>query len=103
MAARYVVEGRRVRFRLGAYDPRLPLVIDPCIEYATFLGGSGDDRGHALAVDSEGNAYVTGVTTSLDFPVTNGWGTKHPRLQIITIEELLRACLKTQSEDFGRR
>lgn len=40
--------------------------------YATLIGGSADDRASGVAVDGEGNAYVTGVTTSLDFPVTPG-------------------------------
>ncbi len=40
--------------------------------YATFLGGSGDERTGGIAVDSSGNAYVTGTTTSKNFPVTAG-------------------------------
>jgi uncharacterized protein (TIGR03437 family) len=38
--------------------------------YATYLGGSGNDEGFAIAVDSTGNAWVTGYTISNDFPVT---------------------------------
>lgn len=40
--------------------------------YATFLGGSGDETAGGIAVDSGGNAYVTGTTTSKNFPVTAG-------------------------------
>ena len=42
------------------------------LTYATFLGGSGEDRGYAIAVDEAGNAYVTGTTESSDFPATPG-------------------------------
>jgi hypothetical protein len=38
--------------------------------YSTFLGGTGDDEGRGVAVDAAGNAYLTGVTESSDFPVT---------------------------------
>lgn len=59
-------------FELGSYQPQYPLVIDPTLKYATFLGGAGDDRGRAVVVDSGGNAYVAGVTQSSDFPVVRG-------------------------------
>jgi hypothetical protein len=39
--------------------------------YATYLGGSGDDWGQAIAVDGAGNAYVTGATGSTNFPIMN--------------------------------
>ena len=39
--------------------------------YSTYLGGSGTDYGTAIAVDSSGSAYVTGIVTSGDFPVVN--------------------------------
>ncbi|HET9791281.1 MAG TPA: SBBP repeat-containing protein, partial [Candidatus Angelobacter sp.] len=40
--------------------------------YATFLGGSGDESVGGIRVDASGNAYVTGSTTSKNFPVTPG-------------------------------
>src|SRR5262249_524131 len=40
--------------------------------YSTFLGGAKDDLGYAIAVDSSGSAYVTGRTSSTDFPTTKG-------------------------------
>ncbi|MGE5397654.1 MAG: SBBP repeat-containing protein [Chitinophagales bacterium] len=43
------------------------------LEYCGFIGGSADDYGYGIAVDSIGRAYVTGMTYSPDFPVTVGW------------------------------
>ncbi|MFF2090574.1 SBBP repeat-containing protein [Paenibacillus sp. NPDC058174] len=54
------------------YDGDHPLVIDPAIIYSTFLGGSGFEEGLAIAVDDFGHAYVTGSTTSTNFPLTPG-------------------------------
>jgi hypothetical protein len=59
-------------FAIGDYDRSQPLVIDPTLSYSTYLGGTGDERGTGIAVDSSGRAYVSGVTDSLDFPVRGG-------------------------------
>ena len=39
--------------------------------YATLLGGSGGDSGNAIAIDAGGNAYITGNTNSINFPLKN--------------------------------
>ncbi|HEX8069449.1 MAG TPA: SBBP repeat-containing protein [Pyrinomonadaceae bacterium] len=62
----------RVRFRLGAYDHSRPLVIDPVLAYATYLGGNDAEYGQAVAIDAAGNAYVAGYTMSTDLPTTAG-------------------------------
>jgi len=69
----YVLKNaRQVSFQVAAYDARRPLVIDPTLFYSTYLGGSGDDEGYAIAVDGAGNAYVTGCAGSANFPTTSG-------------------------------
>jgi hypothetical protein len=64
-----LLEGNQVGFVIGAYDVSQPLVIDPTLVYGTFNGGSGVDQGFGVAVDSAGNAYVTGLTNSATFPM----------------------------------
>ena len=46
-------------------------MIDPVLNYSTYLGGSGADTAGGIAVDTAGNAYVAGFTTSADFPIRN--------------------------------
>ena len=73
--AEYVLDpDNRVRYAIGAYDPRLPLVIDPNLHYATYLGGSALDVGYDVALDAQGNVYVTGEARSPNFPVKNAIG-----------------------------
>ncbi len=67
----YVLSGDQVRLKVGPYEPELPLVIDPVLFYSTFLGGSSNDVAYDIAVDTNGAAYVTGYTYSLDFVITD--------------------------------
>ncbi len=59
-------------FEVASYNKEYPLVIDPGLEYSTFLGGSNDDKPFDIAIDTSGNAYVYGLTLSSNFPTTAG-------------------------------
>ena len=72
VAGSYVLRGSyQVGFQVAAYDSKKSLIIDPVLSYSTYLGGGGDDIGFGIAVDSAGNAYVTGNTAAVDFPTAN--------------------------------
>ena len=59
---------QQIAFEIGPYDAARPLVIDPVLVYSTYLGGASEDLGYGIAVDSAGNAYVVGETSSINFP-----------------------------------
>ena len=106
-----IIAGRRVQieggfrlfdttsygFYLGGYDTDVPVVIDPELEWSHYLGGSGKNARLAegygdivldVAVDSSGSVYVTGVTTSVDFP-----GVDPPRSHYLGAEDVFVAKL----------
>ena len=71
VAGRYVLQDNgTVGFAVGAYDASLPLVIDPTLSYSSYLGGSGGAFGLGIAVDSAGEDFIAGTTSSTDFPTT---------------------------------
>jgi hypothetical protein len=71
-----------VSFELARYDATAPLVIDPTLHFSSYVGGGSGDSVNAVALGSDGAAYLAGTTDSTDFPVsgspyqgTSGGGT----------------------------
>jgi beta-propeller repeat-containing protein/ASPM-SPD-2-Hydin domain-containing protein len=68
----YAVHGKVVAFAIGAYNRQEPLVVDPVLDYSTYLGGTNDDgSSYAIATDASGDAYIVGQTAAADFPPTS--------------------------------
>jgi len=73
-------KGGEFGFDLGDYDRARPIVLDPAVlVYCGYIGGSGEDFGYGIAVDTSGNAYVAGAVggTTPTFPVKTGPSTVH--------------------------
>ncbi len=61
----------QVGFAVGTYRKNLPLIIDPVVDFSTYLGGSDYEYANAVSTDGKGNLYVIGQTYSFDFPTVN--------------------------------
>jgi len=73
IAGTYFLRGDHISFAIAKYDRREPLVVDPILNYASYLGGTADESsGFAIAVDAGGNAYIAGQTFATDFPHASG-------------------------------
>lgn len=72
IAGQYALRGSDVGFELKSYDRASPLVIDPVLVYSSYLAGTSADVAKGIAVDSSGNAYVTGGTGA-GFPTVNAF------------------------------
>ena len=69
---RYVKRGsNRVGIALDRYDRTKELVIDPVVRFSSYLGANGGVTGESIALDSDGNIYVTGTVASNTFPLEN--------------------------------
>jgi hypothetical protein len=60
-----------VGFALAAYDHQLPLVIDPVLDFLTYMGGKKVDIGWSIALDGSQNVYIAGETLSTGLLTTN--------------------------------
>jgi len=80
-----------------SYDSSYPLVIDPVLDYSTYLGGGGYDFGAGIAIDDYGNAYVTGHTESSNFPIKNAFDGTYNGNSDVFIKMILPGTLRSVS------
>ena len=71
--SRFIIsETGEIGFFVGEYDKNQVLTIDPATRYLTYIGGdNGNDSVRGIAVDSQLNTYLTGITDSTDFTFNN--------------------------------
>lgn len=62
----------RATFSVGRYDRSVPLVIDPVVQYLTYIGRAGLDAVSRIGTDANGNIYMTGLTMDSAFPYSPG-------------------------------
>src|SRR5262249_35567012 len=69
-----IIDAQHFGFEAAGHRPSRPLVVDPGLDWSTFLGGARREEinGLALANDGSGDIIVTGNTWSPDFPATAG-------------------------------
>ena len=66
-----IKDSSHIGFQVANFDTGKPLVIDPVLEYSTYLGGTGANYPLGIAVDNAGNVYVAGATDSANFPLAS--------------------------------
>jgi hypothetical protein len=69
-----------ILFAMSLYPASADLI--PTLQFSTYLGGTNGEFGEAIALDKDGNIYVTGTTASADFPATNALGVDGPGIYV---------------------
>jgi hypothetical protein len=79
VAGSYAIStNRRVTFSVPRYDRSEPLVLDPVLNYSTYIGGTSNDSAAGIAVDANGDAFIAGTSSSTNFPTTANGFTQQP-------------------------
>ncbi|RPD49779.1 PKD domain-containing protein [Hymenobacter sediminis] len=72
VSCQYELRNGVVSFRLGTYDVRRPLVIDPTVVFSSYTGSTADNWGYTATYDEDGNMYSGGVAFGPGFPTSLG-------------------------------
>ncbi|MFI5222436.1 MAG: SBBP repeat-containing protein, partial [Bacteroidia bacterium] len=60
---KFILDETVLGFKLGDYDPNIPLIIDPQVVFSTYSGSTADNFGHTATYDLDGNFYAAGIIT----------------------------------------
>jgi hypothetical protein len=76
-------------FSIDDYNANYQLIVDPMLDFSTFLGGSSNDHGRAIDVDADGNTYVAGHTVSIDFPIADPFDSSYSGVDSSTYDAFI--------------
>ena len=100
--AAYAIKSRnQVTFAIDDYDRSESLIIDPVLSFSTYLGGAGNDAGFDVAVDAQGNTYVTGPTNSAELSSLGGSNTFVAKLDASGTQRTYLAIIGGNGDDTG--
>jgi len=92
----YRLDGNSFGFELGRYDRRQPLVIDPTLSVASYVGGNTSDLLTDVALDAEGNVYAVGYSDSANLvPIGGPSGVTGTGFEVLVVK--LNSSLTTAS------
>ncbi len=72
VAGHFARRGSAIGFEVAGYDTTRPLIIDPVLTYASYLGGAEADFANGVAIDPQGALLLVGGTSSINLPAKNG-------------------------------
>jgi len=70
VAAGYIIEGNVVSFKLGEYNKKYDLIIDPVVDFSSYVGSTSDNWGFTATYDADGNLYGAGIVFNIGYPIT---------------------------------
>ena len=98
-----LVDAHTAAFAVGEYDHSQPLVIDPILSYSTYFGGNAGETAFAVALDADGNVYMTGQTLSKEFSTNTILFHRGRVPNQLCRWQIDRRCLRLQALCFKRR
>lgn len=72
VSAKYIVKKNRLSFDISGYDPKIPLVIDPTLEFCSFSGSTSDNWGYTATYGPDGSMFGGGIVSGQGFPHSTG-------------------------------